>query len=118
MTLSISYKNGVQRIVRLHPTFFTSDVVTAFNHKSNRVEKVILTPSDKAVILAECLDANPHTILLERNGSIQLNRIIRENAPLPIVREEKIDEKKVKKLLKKECAESVRNAYVPQRKRA
>jgi len=103
MKLTISYKNCEQRIVNLHPTFFTSDVDVAFNHKNNRLEKRILTPSDKAMVLSGSFGTHPHTILLERNGSIQLNKIIRENAPAAKVMVEKINEKKVKKDLKKEC---------------
>lgn len=103
MTLTVCYKNGVRRIVNLHPTFFNSDVDVFFNHKSNRIEKRAISASEKAVILAESLGDYPYSIFLERNGQVQLNRTIRENVPAAKVKEEKVNEKQVKKDLKREC---------------
>src|ERR1019366_7377425 len=101
MKLTIGYKSGEQRVINLHPDFFTSTPDESFNHRSNRVEKHILTPSDKAVILAGSLGAYPYSIVLERSGQMQLKKINLENLPIKVAKVEKIDEKDLKKALKK-----------------
>lgn len=101
MYLKIVYKSGEVRILRPTSDFFTSTTVDKYDKKLKAMVKSMTTPSEKAVAIAEDCGADPYTIYLERNGQVELDKVIRANAPVDSV-SYTIDERKIKKQLRHE----------------
>lgn len=100
--LTVHYQSGEKRIINLHPAFFSSEQSEAFNKKTHRVEKRVLTPTEKASILAETLSPYPYIIQLERGGKLLLKKIVLENFPKKVSKEEKVNEYDIKRKLRRE----------------
>lgn len=100
MILTIAFRNGEKRVIHLHKDFYSSTPATVFNKVSMKVEQKIMTPSDKAMALAEFLGNQPYTIKLERDGKEQFSRVIHANEPIPPAKFKKVDERKVKAQLR------------------
>lgn len=94
MKLTIGYFNGEQRIINLTRDFFASVVEDVHNKRFNKIEKRIVTPAEKAVILANSLAPRPHTIILDRDGQIQYKKIDMDNFPIKEVRTSLVEKEK------------------------
>src|SRR4051812_32148889 len=87
MKLTVKYKSGERRIVNLHPEFFS-------------VSEIPL--SKKAMDFAYEYGYEPYYVAVIRGGDIMYEATIRKNVPVNYPPSKKIDERKVKSILRKE----------------
>lgn len=99
MQLQVIYKSGEQRIIHLHSSFFPSKSDFSPNEK-------IESYHEKAIKLAYEYGLHPYYIAVFKGGKVMFEKVNKQNKPLEFIKEKKIDEKKVKKILRKEFKNS------------
>lgn len=87
MQLIVKYKSGERRIVNLHPDFFSINEIPL---------------SKKTMDFAYEYGFEPYYVGVIRGGDIMYEVTIRKNVPVVYPEPKKIDERKVKKILRKQ----------------
>ncbi len=87
MRLTVKYQSGEIRTVNLHPSFFGSCEVSL---------------AKRAVDFAHQHGFNPYRIEVLRGGDLMYEKTYRENNPIQLKSQEKVDEKQIKKDLRNE----------------